>query len=65
VGTTDVFLAHSGNRGNTFDTETNLSNTSGNSEAPQVAVSGDRVVVTWRDDTNAGVGFEIFFAQGK
>ena len=65
AGTTDVFPAHSGNRGNTFDPETNVSNTPGNSEAPQVAVSCDRVVATWPDDTNAGTGFEIFFAQGK
>lgn len=42
----DVFFARSTNRGSS-------------SEASRV-VPGDRVVVTWRDDTNVGLRFEIF-----
>ena len=65
AGATDIFLAHSDNRGNGFGAETNVSNTAGNSEAPQVTVTDNRIVVTWRDDSIPGQANEIFFAQGK
>ena len=39
----------------------NLSNNTGNSVVPQIAVSGSNVYVTWHDDTPAGNN-DIFFA---
>jgi hypothetical protein len=60
---TEIFLAHSDDGGKNFDAETNVSNTAGNSLAPQVALSGDRIVVTWQDDSNPGKGLEIFYAR--
>ncbi len=64
-GNTDIFLAHSKDDGHSFAKEINISNNAGPSEFPQVAVSENRVVVTWRDSTTPGLDFEIFFAQGK
>ncbi|MEK6441518.1 hypothetical protein [Pseudonocardia sp. T1-2H] len=63
-GSTDVFFARSTDSGRNFNNETNISNNSGPSEFLQIVVSEDRVVVTWRDATIPGLGFEIFFAQG-
>jgi len=60
---TEIFLAHSDDGGKNFDAETNVSNTTGNSQAPQAALSGDRIVVTWQDDSNPGKGLEIFYAR--
>jgi hypothetical protein len=54
-----------GDSGRNFSNETDISNNSGPSEFPQIVVSEDRVVVTWRDATIPGLGSEIFFAQGR
>jgi len=64
-GHTDIFFVHSGDNGHNFSKEVNISNNNGVSEAAQIAVPEDRIVVTWRDDSVAGQAFEVFFAQGK
>jgi hypothetical protein len=63
----DIFYTYSSNGGSSFAPEENLSKNDGESEfrdhgLRQVAVSGTKVVVTWRDNTPGE--FEIFFAQG-
>jgi hypothetical protein len=64
-GSTDIFFAQSTDGGRNFSNETDISNNSGPSGFPQIVVSEDRVVVTWRDAIIPGLGFEIFFAQGR
>jgi hypothetical protein len=61
---TDIFFARSTDSGDSFKDKKNISNNSGVSEAPQIALlADDRVIVTWRDDS--GGDFEIFFARGQ
>jgi hypothetical protein len=61
---TDIFFARSTDSGNTFKDKKNISNSTGNSEAAQIALlADDRVIVTWRD--SSGGDFEIFFARGQ
>jgi hypothetical protein len=61
---TDIFFARSTDSGDSFKDKKNISNNSGVSEAPQIALlADDRVIVTWRD--SSGGDFEIFFARGE
>jgi hypothetical protein len=61
---TDIFFAGSTDSGDSFKDKRNISNNSGDSQAPQLALlADDRVIVTWRD--NSGGDFEIFFARGQ
>jgi hypothetical protein len=73
MGNPDIYFTHSSDGGRNFDVEENISNNDGMSELglamnqgpPQITVSGNKVIVTWRDDTIPGLGFEIFFTQGE
>ena len=56
----DIFFASSNNNGVSFGTPINLSNNTGNSSNPQIAISGNNVYVTWFDDTPGNR--DIFFA---
>jgi hypothetical protein len=47
----DIFIKNSVNNGNTFGLPVNLSNNSGFSEHPQVAVYGNSVYAIWADNT--------------
>ena len=67
-GIPDIFFTQSSDEGRNFDVEENISNNDGESEfrdhgLRQIVVSGNKVIVTWRDNT--GGDFEIFFIQGK
>ncbi len=64
-GNSDIFFAESDDGGDTFGNERNISNNAGPSEFPQLAVSGDHVIVTWRDASTPGTDFEIFVARGE
>ena len=50
-GNLDIFFAASNNNGTSFGTPINLSNDTGGSFEPQIAVSGNNVYVTWGDNT--------------
>ena len=57
----DVLFTKSTDGGATFSTPVNISNNSGDSGLPQMAVSGNNVYVTWE---NNGLGnFEVFVAK--
>jgi hypothetical protein len=48
----DVYFKKTTDGGGTFSKAINISNNSGFSEHPQIAVSGSNVYVTWTDDTS-------------
>src|SRR2546421_13115169 len=59
--TYDKLFTKSTDSGATFSTPANISNNSGDSGLPQMAVSGNNVYVTWE---NNGLGnFEVFVAK--
>jgi ABC-type phosphate transport system substrate-binding protein len=60
-GNEEIMLLSSADGGATFGEPANLSNNSGISECPSVAVAGDAVLTVWEDGT-AG-NHEIFMAQ--
>jgi hypothetical protein len=68
-GLQDIFFTQSSNAGKNFtDIPVNISENDGQSEfrdagLNQLEVSGDKVVVTWRDNTPGD--FEIFFAHSQ
>jgi hypothetical protein len=64
-GLTDIFFTQSNDRGRNFENEENISNNGGDSENPDIGLSGNNVIVTWRDNTTPGMDFEIFFTQGE
>jgi hypothetical protein len=64
-GSQDVFFVESDNNGQTFTAEKNISNNDEESSFPQLVRSDDRIVVTWRDASIAGMGAETFFSQGS
>jgi hypothetical protein len=64
-GNNDIFFAQSHDNGHHLSDEVNLSNNTGPSEFPQLALSDDHVVVTWRDASTPGLDFEIFHASGE
>ena len=52
-GNQDIFLVKSLDRGNTFSGAVNISNNSGVSECPSIAVSsGNNIFLTWQDNTS-------------
>ena len=57
----DIFIKNSVNNGNTFGLPVNLSNNSGFSEHPQVAVYGNSVYAIWADDTSGNR--EVLFTR--
>lgn len=66
VAMDEIYFAESHDHGMTFSVERNISNTVDMSADPEIALSGNRVIVTWRDlTTPAGAGNEIFYSQGR
>lgn len=60
----DIYFARSKDSGDSFEDKKNISSNDGTSEAPQLAVLGNKqVVVTWRDDSLGN--FEIVYVRGK
>jgi hypothetical protein len=60
----DIFFARSTDAGDTFKDKMNISNSTGDSFDPQIALIGDdRVIVTWRDAS--GGDFEIFYTRSQ
>ena len=51
AGNADIFFAVSNNNGTSFGTPINLSNNTGFSQIPQIAVIGNNVYTTWQDNT--------------
>ena len=62
-GNADIFFAASNNNGTSFSTPINLSNNTGSSGQPQIAVSDNNVYVTWIDNTPGNA--DIFFAASN
>lgn len=69
----DIYFAESSNQGSTFSGETNISRHADDPVCqgaavpcdaidPDIGVSGNRLIVTWRDNRVSGAGYEIFFA---
>jgi hypothetical protein len=65
VAMDEIYFAESHDHGANFSDERNISNTAGMSADPEIALSGNRIIVTWRDATLAGAGNEIFYSQGR
>ena len=61
--TDDIYFAKSADGGTTFSAAVNISNNSGASAAPQIAVSGTNVYLVW-DDTTPGHD-QTFFAASS
>ncbi|MFY3741999.1 MAG: hypothetical protein HMLIMOIP_002461 [Candidatus Nitrosomirales archaeon] len=62
TGKQEILFSRSTDSGATFSTPVKLSNNTGDSEFPQIAVSGSKVHVVWHD-TVPGEGSEIFFSR--
>src|SRR5215207_2761256 len=58
----DIYFKKSGDRGNTFSKPINLSNNTGFSEHPQIAVSKNGIFIVWADNTNSD-NTEIMFTK--
>src|SRR5215207_2339113 len=58
----DIYFKKSGDRGNTFSKPINLSNNTGFSEHPQIAVSKNGIFIVWADNTNSK-NTEIMFTK--
>jgi hypothetical protein len=59
-GNNDIFLRASNDNGSTFNEIINLSNNSGASDSPHIAVSDNTVYVVWQDNTPGND--EVFFS---
>ena len=60
-GNYDIFFTHSSDNGNSFAPIRSLSNNTGNSELPQIAVQGSNVYVVWQDNTPGN--YDIFLQR--
>jgi glutaredoxin len=60
-GNYDIFFTHSSDNGNSFAPVLNLSNNSGTSELPQIAVQGNNIYVVWQDNTPGN--YDILFKR--
>ena len=69
----DIYFAESSNQGSKFSGEKNISRHANDPVCqgagitcdaidPDIRVSGNRLIVTWRDNRVSGAGYEIFFA---
>lgn len=67
AGNTDIFFTQSNDRGRNFENEENISKTDLDSEDPDIDLSGNKVIVAWRDMTTPvpRMDFDIFFTQGE
>lgn len=59
----DIFMATSSDSGDTFGTPVDISTDSGNSGAPQMAVSGGSIYVVWMDDSLGH--YDILFSRSS
>ncbi len=57
----DVFLVTSSDSGSTFSAPVNISNSTGNSGTPQMAIIGNNIYAVWMDDSSGN--FDIFFSK--
>jgi len=60
-GNPEIYLRKSTDGGATWQTEMGLTNNTGNSKWPDIAVSGSNVYVVWEDDTPGN--YEIYFRK--
>jgi hypothetical protein len=60
----DIYFKKSGDRGNTFSKPINLSNNTGFSEHPQIAVSKNGIFIVWADNTDSN-NTEIMFTKSE
>ena len=60
----DIFFIKSEDNGNTFSKPKNLSNNTGFSEHPQIAVSKNGIFIVWADNTNSN-NTEIMFTKSE
>ena len=60
----DIFFTKSEDNGTTFSDPLNLSNNTGFSEHPQIAISKDGIFVVWADNTNSN-NTEIMFTKSE
>src|SRR5215213_10087092 len=60
----DVYFKKSENNGNTFSKPINLSNNTGFSEHPQIAVTKNGIYIVWADNTNSN-NTEIMFTKSE
>lgn len=60
----DIYFKKSGDRGNTFSKPINLSNNTGFSEHPQIAVSKNGIFIVWADNTDSN-NIEIMFTKSE
>ena len=60
----DIFFIKSEDNGNTFSKPKNLSNNTGFSEHPQIAVSQNGIFIVWVDNTNSN-NTEIMFTKSE
>src|SRR5437867_2008370 len=51
TGNGDIYLRHSTDGGKAFEDILNLSNNTGGSQLPQIALSGNNVYVVWQDNS--------------
>ena len=58
----DIYFKKSLDNGNTFSKSINLSNNTGFSEHPQIAVSKNGIFIVWADNTNSN-NINIFFTK--
>jgi hypothetical protein len=61
-GNSEIFFAASSDSGTSFTSSVNLSNTSQDSIAPQIAVSGSNVYVAWVEKVSSS-NWEVFFRR--
>lgn len=60
----DIYFKKSENNGNTFSKPINLSNNTGFSEHPQIAVTKNGIFIVWTDDTDSN-NTEIMFSKSE
>lgn len=61
---TEVYLIKSTNNGNTWDSESLISNAEGRSEDPAIAVDGDNIHLSWNDNRNNNI-MEIYYRNSS
>src|SRR5882762_5425796 len=65
-GNFDIFFSRSADKGTTFSTPKNLSNSLGQSRSPQIALdAGGNINVVWTDNTPPDVSPDIFFVRSS
>jgi hypothetical protein len=72
-GVPDIYMSQSKDTGATFGGGADITRNASNSEfyfqdggsLRQIAISGTKIILTWRDDGTANAGFETYFMQGS